>query len=146
MFGAEEVLLDRATSANVAKNAIDMVNNFRAYFRKYNQPIDENPAPGNKAGGITTLAEKSLGCVQKGGDAPVAQVLRYGEARRSGWAASASSTRRQRRRVVDGDGGGGARTSCCSRPGAGRRSGSVADDQDQHQQRPGGEEAELDRL
>jgi len=79
MFGAEEVLLDRATSANVAKNAIDMVNNFRAYFRKYNQPIDENPAPGNKAGGITTLAEKSLGCVQKGGDAPVAQVLGYGE-------------------------------------------------------------------
>ena len=79
MFGAEEVLLDRATSANVAKNAIDMVNNFRAYFRKYNQPIDENPAPGNKAGGITTLAEKSLGCVQKGGDAPVAQVLAYGE-------------------------------------------------------------------
>jgi len=80
MFGAEEVLLDRATSANVAKNAIDMVNNFRAYFRKYNQPIDENPAPGNKAGGITTLAEKSLGCVQKGGDAPVARVLGYGEA------------------------------------------------------------------
>jgi altronate hydrolase len=80
MFGAEEVLLDRATSAGVAKSAIDMVNNFRAYFRKYNQPIDENPAPGNKAGGITTLAEKSLGCVQKGGDAPVAQVLAYGEA------------------------------------------------------------------
>jgi altronate hydrolase len=79
MFGAEEVLLDRATSASGAKNAIDMVNNFRAYFRKYNQPIDENPAPGNKAGGITTLAEKSLGCVQKGGDAPVAQVLAYGE-------------------------------------------------------------------
>jgi altronate hydrolase len=79
MFGAEEVLLDRATNANVAKNAIDMVNNFRAYFRRYNQPIDENPAPGNKAGGITTLAEKSLGCVQKGGDAPVAQVLAYGE-------------------------------------------------------------------
>src|SRR3954468_1665022 len=79
MFGAEEVLLDRATSANVAKSAIDMVNNFRAYFRKYNQPIDENPAPGNKAGGITTLAEKSLGCVQKGGDAPAAQVLGYGE-------------------------------------------------------------------
>ncbi len=79
MFGAEEVLLDRATSDGVAKNAIDMVNSFRAYFRKYNQPIDENPAPGNKAGGITTLAEKSLGCVQKGGDAPVAQVLAYGE-------------------------------------------------------------------
>ena len=79
MFGAEELLFDRATSDGVAKNAIDMVNNFRAYFRRYNQPIDENPAPGNKAGGITTLAEKSLGCVQKGGDAPVAQVLAYGE-------------------------------------------------------------------
>jgi altronate hydrolase len=79
MFGAEEVLLERTTNDGVAKNAIDMVNSFRAYFRKYNQPIDENPAPGNKAGGITTLAEKSLGCVQKGGDAPVAQVLEYGE-------------------------------------------------------------------
>jgi altronate hydrolase len=79
MFGAEEVLFDRATTPTVAKNAIDMVNDFRAYFRRYNQPIDENPAPGNKAGGITTLAEKSLGCVQKGGDAPVAQVLAYGE-------------------------------------------------------------------
>src|SRR3954452_11707063 len=80
MFGAEEALLDRATSAGVAKNATDMVNNFRAYSRHYNQPIDENPAPGNKAGGITTLAEKSLGCVQKGGDAPVAQGLAYAEA------------------------------------------------------------------
>jgi len=80
MFGAEEVLLERATSAEVARGAIDMVNEFRAYFRRHNQPIDENPAPGNKAGGITTLAEKSLGCVQKGGDAPVARVLGYGEA------------------------------------------------------------------
>jgi altronate hydrolase len=57
-----------------------MVNAFRAYFRKYGEPIDENPAPGNKAGGITTLAEKSLGCVQKAGHAPVARVLDYGEA------------------------------------------------------------------
>jgi altronate hydrolase len=80
MFGAEEVLLERACSAEVAKGAIDMVNDFRAYFRRYNQPIDENPAPGNKAGGITTLAEKSLGCVQKGGEAPVRKVLGYGEA------------------------------------------------------------------
>jgi altronate hydrolase len=84
MFGAEEVLLERATSAEVARGAIDMVNEFRAYFRRHNQPIDENPAPGNKAGGITTLAEKSLGCVQKGGDAPVARVLGYGEAAPAG--------------------------------------------------------------
>jgi altronate hydrolase len=79
MFGAEEILLDRAANAAVAGHALAMVNDFRAYFRKHGQPIDENPAPGNKAGGITTLAEKSLGCVQKGGEAPVARVLGYGE-------------------------------------------------------------------
>ncbi|HZJ70662.1 MAG TPA: UxaA family hydrolase, partial [Planctomycetota bacterium] len=79
MFGAEEVLLARATTADVATRTIDMVNRFRDYFRRYGQPIDENPAPGNKAGGITTLAEKSLGCVQKGGRAPVAEVLAYGQ-------------------------------------------------------------------
>jgi altronate hydrolase len=79
MFGAEQVLLDRATSATVYDAAIDLVNNFRDYFRKHNEPIDENPSPGNKEGGITTLAEKSLGCVQKGGTAPIEQVLEYGE-------------------------------------------------------------------
>jgi altronate hydrolase len=79
MFGAEEVLLQRAASAEVVTGTIDMVNAFRAYFRRYGEPIDENPAPGNKAGGITTLAEKSLGCVQKGGEAPVARVLGYGD-------------------------------------------------------------------
>jgi altronate hydrolase len=79
MFGAEQVLLDRAASADVAERTIGMVNRFRDYFRRYGEPIDENPAPGNKAGGITTLAEKSLGCVQKGGRAPVAEVLAYGQ-------------------------------------------------------------------
>lgn len=79
MFGAEQVLLERACSSEVAASTIRMVNDFRGYFRKYNEPIDENPAPGNKAGGITTLAEKSLGCIQKGGQAPVAKVLAYGE-------------------------------------------------------------------
>jgi altronate hydrolase len=80
MFGAEDVLLERALSEEVAQDTIDLVNRFRAYFRRYDEPIDENPAPGNKAGGITTLAEKSLGCVQKAGQAPVARVLDYGEA------------------------------------------------------------------
>jgi altronate hydrolase len=79
MFGAEQVLLDRATNACTYDATIDLVNNFRDYFRKHNEPIDENPSPGNKDGGITTLAEKSLGCVQKGGDAPIGQVLTYGE-------------------------------------------------------------------
>lgn len=79
MFGAESVLLERATTPQVASDTVDMVNRFRSYFRKYGEPIDENPAPGNKAGGITTLAEKSLGCVQKAGQAPVAKVLEYGD-------------------------------------------------------------------
>jgi altronate hydrolase len=79
MFGAEKVLLDRASDAGIYDATIDMVNEFRDYFRRHNEPIDENPSPGNKAGGITTLAEKSLGCVQKGGTAPIRQVLAYGE-------------------------------------------------------------------
>lgn len=79
MFGAEQVLLDRATDEQTFKNIIGLVNNFRAYFRSYNQPIDENPSPGNKAGGLTTNADKSLGCVQKAGNAPIRGVLAYGE-------------------------------------------------------------------
>jgi len=78
MFGAEDVLLARARDAGVADRARGMMNAFRDYFRRHGEPIDENPAPGNKAGGITTLAEKSLGCVQKSGAAPVAEVLAYG--------------------------------------------------------------------
>lgn len=78
MFGAEDVLLARAASAEVSRDFVSMINDFRAYFRKHNQPIDENPSPGNKDGGITTLAEKSLGCVQKGGTrASVKGILPY---------------------------------------------------------------------
>lgn len=79
MFGAEPMLLERAASAAVFDDTVRMVNEFRDYFRRHDQPIDENPAPGNKDGGISTLAEKSLGCVQKAGHAPVAQVLAYGQ-------------------------------------------------------------------
>ena len=109
MFGAEQVLLERATHrAKWRPGPSSMVNGFRAYFRKYNEPIDENPAPGNKAGGITTLAEKSLGCVQKAGQAPIAKVLGYGER-----APAALERRRadqragQRRGLVDRARGGG---------------------------------------
>jgi altronate hydrolase len=79
MFGAEQILLDRAAGPQAFNGTIDLVNRFRDYFRRHNQPIDENPSPGNKDGGITTLAEKSLGCVQKGGRAPIVDVLEYGQ-------------------------------------------------------------------
>ncbi|QOV92501.1 altronate dehydratase [Humisphaera borealis] len=78
MFGAEQVLLERCSSRRTIDDTLTMVNGFRDYFRRYNQPIDENPSPGNKDGGITTLAEKSLGCVQKAGSSPIVDVLPYG--------------------------------------------------------------------
>ena len=79
MFGAEQVLLERTDSQHTFDALAGMVNRFKDYFRKHDQPVFENPSPGNKAGGITTLEEKSLGCVQKGGRAPVKQILDYGE-------------------------------------------------------------------
>ena len=79
MFGAEQLLMNRATSGEVYARLVTMVNDFKAYFASHGQDIYENPSPGNKAGGLTTLEEKSLGAIQKGGRAPVAHVLRYGE-------------------------------------------------------------------
>jgi altronate hydrolase len=79
MFGAEQLLMDRAVSEQVFGDVVNMVNDFKQYFIEHHQPIYENPSPGNKAGGLTTLEEKSLGAVQKGGRAPVSHVLRYGE-------------------------------------------------------------------
>ena len=79
MFGAEQVLMARAQSKDVFDQIAQMVNDFKEYFISHNQPIYENPSPGNKAGGLTTLEEKSLGAIQKGGQAVVTDVLRYGE-------------------------------------------------------------------
>ena len=79
MFGAERLLMNRCRSKPVFDAALGLINGFREYFMRYGQPIDENPSPGNREGGITTLAEKSLGCVQKSGTAPVEDVLLYGE-------------------------------------------------------------------
>jgi altronate hydrolase len=79
MFGAEQSLLDRTADAATFDALAAMVNDFKAYFRRHGQPVYENPSPGNKDGGLTTLEEKSLGAVQKGGRAPVRAVLRYGE-------------------------------------------------------------------
>jgi altronate hydrolase len=80
MFGAEQVLLERAASEDVFNDIVAMVNEFKEYFISHNQPIYENPSPGNKAGGLTTLEEKSLGAIQKGGRAVITDVLDYGEA------------------------------------------------------------------
>jgi altronate hydrolase len=79
MFGAETILMNRCRSKEVFEKTVDLINNFKKYFMSYNQKIDSNPSPGNKAGGITTLEDKSLGCVQKGGTAPVNDVLSYGQ-------------------------------------------------------------------
>ena len=79
MFGAETILMNRATDRAVFDRTVHLINDFKGYFRKYDQPIYENPSPGNKKGGITTLEEKSLGCVQKGGAQPVVDVLTYAQ-------------------------------------------------------------------
>ncbi|MCL1696843.1 MULTISPECIES: altronate dehydratase family protein [unclassified Lysinibacillus] len=79
MFGAEQILMERAKDASVFRDIVHLVNDFKQYFIKYNQPIYENPSPGNKEGGITTLEEKSLGCIQKGGFQEVKEVLDYGD-------------------------------------------------------------------
>jgi altronate hydrolase len=79
MFGAEHLLLNRAANREVFGKLDRVIRDFRHYYVAHGQPVDENPSPGNKAGGITTLEEKSLGCTQKAGQAPVMDVLRYGE-------------------------------------------------------------------
>jgi altronate hydrolase len=79
MFGAETILMDRAKDREVFEKIVRLINDFKEYFMSYNQPVYENPSPGNKKGGITTLEEKSLGCVQKGGTSHVVDVLEYAE-------------------------------------------------------------------
>jgi altronate hydrolase len=79
MFGAETLLMERANDKEVFNKIVGLINEFKEYFMKYNQPIYENPSPGNRAGGITTLEEKSLGCVQKSGSSKIVDVLKYGE-------------------------------------------------------------------
>ena len=79
MFGAETILMDRCKDEETFNKAVALINDFKAYFIRYNQVVYENPSPGNKAGGITTLEDKSLGCTQKGGTAEVRGVLKYCE-------------------------------------------------------------------
>lgn len=79
MFGAETLLMDRCESREVYDKTVKLINDFKAYFEACGQPVYENPSPGNKAGGITTLEDKALGCTQKSGSAPVSDVLKYAE-------------------------------------------------------------------
>lgn len=79
MFGAEHLLMERCPTKELFDKTVALINNFKDYFTRHNQVIYENPSPGNKKGGITTLEEKSLGCVQKGGKSEVVDVLDYGD-------------------------------------------------------------------
>ena len=79
MFGAERILMSRCRDEAIFGKTVAMINDFKQYFIDHQQPIYENPSPGNKAGGITTLEEKSLGCTQKAGESQVVDVLKYGE-------------------------------------------------------------------
>ena len=79
MFGAEHLLMQRCESEEIFDKTVSLINDFKDYYTRHGQVIYENPSPGNKKGGITTLEEKSLGCVQKGGLSPVVDVLNYGD-------------------------------------------------------------------
>lgn len=79
MFGAETILMNRCVNREMFEKTVFLINDFKEYFIRNNQPVYENPSPGNKAGGISTLEEKSLGCTQKCGKSPVMDVLMYGE-------------------------------------------------------------------
>ena len=79
MFGAEGILMNRCVNTDVFEKAVNMINGFKAYFLRHNEVVYDNPSPGNKAGGITTLEDKSCGCVQKGGSAPITDVIGYGD-------------------------------------------------------------------
>ncbi|MFV0505064.1 MAG: UxaA family hydrolase [Lachnospirales bacterium] len=79
MFGAETILMNRCETKELFDETVSLINNFKRYFQKYNQVVYENPSPGNKDGGITTLEDKSLGCTQKCGTSNVIDVLDYGD-------------------------------------------------------------------
>ena len=79
MFGAETILMDRCENEELFRKTVHLINDFKAYFESCHMPVYENPSPGNKAGGITTLEDKALGCTQKSGHSAVKGVLAYGE-------------------------------------------------------------------
>jgi altronate hydrolase len=82
MFGAETTIMDRASSKEIFDSTVHLVNDFKDYFIRHDQEVYENPSPGNRDGGITTLEEKSLGCTRKSGTSPVMDIIPYGAQRR----------------------------------------------------------------
>lgn len=79
MFGAETILMNRCKTEKLFNETVNLINDFKEYFLSHGEPVGENPSPGNKAGGISTLEDKALGCTQKCGKAPVSGVLGYGD-------------------------------------------------------------------
>ena len=79
MFGAETILMNRCENETLFDKTVAMINNFKEYFLSHGEPVGENPSPGNKAGGISTLEDKALGCTQKCGKAPVSGIMEYGD-------------------------------------------------------------------
>ena len=79
MFGAETILMNLCETPELFDKTVKLINNFKEYFLSHGEPVGENPSPGNKAGGISTLEDKALGCTQKCGRAPVSGVLEYGD-------------------------------------------------------------------
>ena len=79
MFGAETILMNRCSDEGLFEQTVHLINDFKEYFLSHGEPVGENPSPGNKAGGISTLEEKALGCTQKCGKSYVSGVMPYGE-------------------------------------------------------------------
>ena len=79
MFGAEHFLMRRCVNRTVFENTVEMINSYKNFYIQHNQPVYENPSPGNKKGGITTLEEKSLGCTQKAGSSKVVDIVKIEE-------------------------------------------------------------------
>ncbi len=79
MFGAETILMNRCKTPQLFDETVKLINDFKSYFLSHNEPVGENPSPGNKAGGISTLEEKALGCTQKCGKSAVCGVMDYGD-------------------------------------------------------------------
>lgn len=79
MFGAETILMNRCRTKELFEDTVKLINDFKEYFLSHGEPVGENPSPGNKAGGISTLEDKALGCTQKCGTSYVEGVLPYGE-------------------------------------------------------------------
>lgn len=79
MFGAEHILMNRAVNEDVFNDIVNLINDYSEYFNRYGEKVSDNPTQGNKAGGLSTIEEKSLGCIQKGGNCAVTEVLKYGD-------------------------------------------------------------------